>query len=133
METRGKDKLECNNESLMSHAQQLEAKLLHAKGTYLQLLSTTERGGVGRDASQAIAELLNRRNSLLIGAHQCQSPPLISFIQLHAVAAAVLSKRGSSFSAIIKKSSIYLYVNSALYSFSRKCSSLAYCMNEQTI
>ncbi len=84
METRGKDKLECNNESLMSHAQQLEAKLLHANGTYLQLLSTTERGGVGRDASQAIAnQLLNRRNSLLIGAHQCQSPPLISFIRLH--------------------------------------------------
>ncbi len=51
----------------------------------------------------------------------------------NAVAAAVLSKRVSSFSANIKKSSIYLYVNSALCSFSRKCSSLAYCMNEQTI
>ncbi len=49
----------------------------------LQLLSTTERGGAGRDASQAIAnQLLNRRNSLLIGAHQCQAPPLISFIRL---------------------------------------------------
>ncbi len=68
----------------MSHTQQLEAKLLHANGTYLQLLSTAERGGVGRDASQAIAnQLLNRRNSLLIGARQCQSPPLISFIRLH--------------------------------------------------